>query len=314
MSGYIASRLVQLVVSLFGLSFLVFALLSLVPGDAAVFISGEQMSVEEVSRIRGELGLDDPLVVRYGRWLSEILQGDLGRSLFTKEPITQTLRTRMPVSFELGLFALALAVAISFPLGLISALARNSWEDHASRFLGIVGLAVPNFWLGTMAMVFGARWLDWIPPVGYIPLSQDPLRNLQQFLVPAIVLGTGLAASLMRMLRSSLLEVLRQDYVRTAHAKGLDSGTIVRRHILKNGLIPVVTVLGIQSATLVGGTVVTESIFNLPGMGRLIVEAINRRDYPIVQAVVLAFGSFILLINLLTDLSYAWLDPRISYK
>lgn len=315
MSQYIIGRLGLLTVSLFGLSILVFVLLRAVPGDAALFIAGADVSDNtRVEEIRSELGLNDPMVVQYVRWLGDVLRGDMGRSLFTQETVTHALRIRMPVSFELGLLALGLAVLLAAPVGIFSAIKQDRWEDQSLRLLSIIGLAIPNFWLGTMAIVFGARWFDWIPPVGYSSFLEDPWRNVQQFAIPAVILGTALAASLTRLLRSSMLEVLREDYVRTARAKGLSDFVVIRRHMLKNALIPVVTLFGIQVGTIIGGTVIIENIFNLPGMGRLVIDAINRRDYPVVQGVVLAFGAFILLVNLITDLSYVWLDPRISFR
>jgi len=315
MTQYIISRLGLLGVSLFGLSILVFVLLRAVPGDAALFIAGEDVSDStRAEEIRTELGLNDPLAVQYLRWAGDVLRGNLGRSLFTQEAVTHALRVRMPVSLELGLLALGLAVSLAAPVGILSAIRQDRWEDQSLRLLSIIGLAVPNFWLGTMAVVFGARWFDWIPPVGYSPFFQDPWRNVQQFAVPAVILGVALAASLTRLLRSSMLEVLREDYVRTARAKGLSNFVVIRRHMLKNAMIPVVTLFGIQVGTIIGGTVIIENIFNLPGMGRLVIDAISRRDYPVVQGVVLAFGAFILLVNLITDLSYVWLDPRISFR
>lgn len=315
MSQYIIGRLGLLIVSLFGLSILVFVLLRAVPGDAALFIAGADVSDNtRVEEIRSELGLNDPMVVQYVRWLGDVLRGDMGRSLFTQETVIHALRIRMPVSFELGLLALGLAVLLAAPVGIFSAIKQDRWEDQSLRLLSIIGLAIPNFWLGTMAIVFGARWFDWIPPVGYSSFLEDPWRNVQQFAIPAVILGTALAASLTRLLRSSMLEVLREDYVRTARAKGLSDFVVIRRHMLKNALIPVVTLFGIQVGTIIGGTVIIENIFNLPGMGRLVIDAINRRDYPVVQGVVLAFGAFILFVNLITDLSYVWLDPRISFR
>lgn len=314
MYRYLMSRLMLLLISLFGLTILVFVLLRVVPGNVAVFIAGPDASVAQVEQLRAELGLDDALPVQYARWLAKVVQGDLGRSLFTHETIAHALQLRLPVTFQLGGLSLVLAVLLSFPAGIISAVKADSWTDQSLRLLTIVGLAIPHFWLATMTIVLGARWFNWIPPIGYVSLFDDPWRNFQQFALPTIILGTGLAASLARMMRSSMLEVVHEDYIRTARAKGLDTYTIIRRHMLKNALIPVVTLFGIQAGTVVGGTVILESIFNLPGMGRLVIEAINRRDYPIVQGVVLAFGTFVLVVNLLTDVIYTWLDPRISYS
>ena len=315
MYRYIISRIGLLGVSLVGLSMLVFLLLRVVPGDAALFLAGADNSNQaHVDEIRKSLGLGDPIAVQYLRWVGSTLTGDMGQSLFTRETVTHALWVRLPVSVELGVLALSLSVALALPIGIISALKQDTWTDTSLRLASIVGLAVPNFWLGTMAIVFGSKYLNWIPPVGYESLFSNPSANLQQFMIPAVILGVGLSASLVRMLRSSMLEVLREDYIRTARAKGLDTMTVVRRHMLKNAMIPVVTLFGIQAGTIVGGSVIIENIFNLPGMGRLVIDAISRRDYPVVQGVVMAFGTFILMVNLLTDLVYVYLDPRISYR
>lgn len=314
MSRYMLSRLGLLGVSLIGLSILVFVLLRVVPGDAAVFLAGaDNSSQEHVEEIRKSLGLSDPIPIQYLRWALNTLRGNMGESLFTRETVGHALKVRLPVSVELGLLSLSLAVVIALPIGIISALKQDTWTDQGLRLVSIIGLAVPNFWLGTMAIVFGSNYLNWIPPVGYQPFFSSPSQNLQQFMIPAVILGTGLSASLVRMLRSSMLEVMREDYIRTARAKGLNTFSVVRHHMLKNALIPVVTLFGIQAGTIVGGAVIIENIFNLPGMGRLVIDAISRRDYPLVQGVVLAFGTFILLVNLVTDFVYVWLDPRISY-
>ena len=314
MSRYMLSRLGLLGVSLIGLSMLVFVLLRVVPGDAAVFLAGaDNSSQEHVEEIRKSLGLSDPIPIQYLRWALNTLRGNMGESLFTRETVGHALMVRLPVSVELGVLSLGLAVLIALPIGIISALRQDTGTDQTLRLMSIIGLAVPNFWLGTMAIVFGSKYLNWIPPVGYESFFSSPSQNLQQFMIPAVILSAGLSASLVRMLRSSMLEVMREDYIRTARAKGLNTFAVVRHHMLKNALIPVVTLFGIQAGTLVGGTVIIESIFNLPGMGRLVIDAISRRDYPLVQGVVLAFGTFILLVNLLTDFVYVWLDPRISY-
>jgi len=315
MYRYLLSRLGLLAISLIGLSMLVFLLLRVVPGDAAVFLAGADNSNQAaVDEIRATLGLDDPVAIQYLRWVGKTLQGDLGESLFTRETVAHALMVRLPVSLELGVLSLGLAVLVALPVGIISALKQDSVTDQSLRFLSIIGLAVPNFWLGTMAIVFGSKYLNWIPPVGYESFWSSPSQNLQQFMIPAVILGSGLSASLVRMLRSSMLEVLREDYIRTARAKGLDTMSVVRRHMLKNAMIPVVTLFGIQAGFIVGGSVIIENIFNLPGMGRLVIDAISRRDYPVVQGVVMAFGTFILMVNLLTDMVYVWLDPRISYR
>lgn len=315
MQRYLAQRLILAFVSLIGLSIIVFVLLRAIPGDAAAILAGDEssMSSVEIDELRTELGLNDPLVVQYLNWAGDLATGDLGSSLFTNRPVTESIIKRLPVSVELGMMAVIFAVMIAGPLGILAALRQEGIADQVLRFISILFLALPNFWLGTMVIVFSARWFGWIPPVGYSSLIDDPLRNLQQFILPAIILGTSLAASLMRMMRSSLLEVMREDYIRTARAKGLSESRTVLRHMLQNAMIPVVTVFGLQVGVIIGGTVIIESIFNLPGMGRLVIDTINRRDYPMVQGLILAFGLSTLVINLLTDLSYAWLDPRISY-
>ena len=315
MQRYLAQRLLLAFVSLIGLSAIIFVLLRAVPGDAAVILVGDEgsMSSADIDELRSELGLNDPIIFQYLEWVSGVALGDLGSSLFTNEPVLDAIVARLPVSLELGLIAMFFAVTIAAPLGIVSALNQDGFVDQVLRFISILFLALPNFWLATMVIVFSSRWFGWIPPVGYSGIIDDPVRNIQQFMIPAIILGTALAASLMRMMRSSLLEVTREDYIRTARAKGLSQSRTVMRHMLRNAMIPVVTVFGLQMSVVIGGTVIIESIFNLPGMGRLVVDTINRRDYPMVQGLILTFGAATLLINLLTDLSYAWLDPRISY-
>ena len=315
MQRYLINRVLLSIVSLIGLTIIIFILLRAVPGDAAAILAGEEsaMTTAEIDELRTELGLNDPLVVQYLEWTGGILKGDLGTSLFTAEPVLTTMWARLPVSVELGVLAMLFAATMATPLGILSALRQEGPTDQVLRFISILFLALPNFWLATMVIVFSSRWWGWIPPVSYSSFIDDPFRNVQQFVIPAIILGTSLAASLMRMMRSSLLEVMREDYIRTARAKGLSESRTVIRHMLRNAMIPVVTIFGLQAGVIIGGTVITESIFNLPGMGRLVVDAINRRDYPVVQGLILAFGVATVSINLLTDLSYSWLDPRISY-
>ena len=316
MQRYLIQRLLYTFVSLVGVSILVFILLRAVPGDAAVILAGDEsaMTPEDIDEIRTEMGLNDPLVVQYIRWGGGVVQGDWGISLFTSEPVLSLIWPRLPVSVELGLMAMFFAVLIAAPLGILAALQQDGFSDQVLRFISIMFLALPNFWLSTMVLVLGSRWYGWVPPVGYESIFVNPWYNLQQFTIPAIVLGTSLAASLMRMMRSSMLEVMREDYIRTARAKGLVERKVVLRHMLRNSLIPVVTLFGLMAGVVIGGTVITESIFSLPGMGRLVIDTINRRDYPMVQALIMIFGFATLMINLLTDLSYAWLDPRISYS
>ncbi|HWO93469.1 MAG TPA: ABC transporter permease [Dehalococcoidia bacterium] len=315
MRTYIVRRIVLAALVLLGLSVLVFILLRAVPGDAASMILGTDVSAdaEQRERLRDELGLNDPLPVQYFRWLGDFLQGDLGESLFTGRSVWSEIQDRVPVTVELGLWAIFFAIVVAIPLGVLSAIRQDSALDQGLRFVSILGLAIPNFWLGTMVVVFGSRWFGWIPPVGYTPIEEDPIRNLEQFVLPGAIIGLAFAASLMRISRSSMLEVLREDFVRTAWAKGLRERTVVVRHVMRNALIPVVTVFSIQLGVVVTGTVIIENIFNLPGMGRLMLDAIARRDYPLVQGIAMLIGTVIVAVNLVTDLIYAWLDPRIRY-
>lgn len=317
MHRYIIRRLAYSAFSVLGLTILVFVLLRAVPGDIVTILAGEEgaaLSEERIQEVREEFGLNRPLPVQYLSWLGDMARGDFGTSLFTGRPVVDSFWDRLPVTGQLGLLSLVIAVIIALPVGTISALRQNSMTDQSLRFMSVLALAIPNFWLGTMVVVFGSLWLGYSPPVGYISPFVDPVANFKQFIIPAAVLGTALAASLVRMLRSSMLEVMRDDYIRTARAKGLGEYEVVARHMMRNALIPVVTLFGLQVGTVISGTVIIESIFNLPGMGRMLINAITRRDYPVVQGLILAFGSVIVIVNLITDLTYGLLDPRISYK
>jgi peptide/nickel transport system permease protein len=317
MQRYIIRRLGYSFVSILGLTLLVFILLRAVPGDVVTILAGAEgamLTEERMEEVREEFGLNRPLPVQYVAWLGDMAQGDFGSSLFTGRPVLDSFWGRLPVTAQLGLFSLLISVVIAVPIGTISALKQDSVTDQSLRFASVLGLAVPNFWLGTMVVVFGSIWFGYSPPVRYISPLENPFENFMQFVVPAIVLGTALSASLVRMLRSSMLEVMRDDYIRTARAKGLSNYDVVVHHMMKNALIPVITLFGLQVGTVISGTVIIESIFNLPGMGRMLVGAITQRDYPVVQGLILAFGSAIIVVNLITDLMYGVLDPRISYK
>ena len=260
------------------------------------------------------LGLDQPVYVQYGRWMGGILlRGTLGNSLFGNWSVEEKILGRLPVTIELGVMAIAIGLVIALPVGIYSAIRRNTAADYVGRSVAIVGLATPNFWLGTMVMIFPAIWWAWSPPMELVPLLQDPLGNVGVFIIPSLILGTYLAAATMRMTRTMMLEVLRQDYVRTAWSKGLKERVVVMRHAVKNALIPVVTLIGLQLPILVGGSVIMENIFNLPGLGRLMLDALTNRDYPVVSGVNLFFASAVMVINLLTDLTYAYLDPRVRW-
>ena len=316
MYKYALRRLMLAVPVLLLSSLIVFGLMRVMPGDALTLLMGESGNISErdLAQVRKQLRLDLPYHEQYALWLWQMVSFSPGDSLFTGEPITTSLKKAVPVTIELAALAMVLGIVIAVPIGVISATRQDSTADYAGRVVAVSGLSLPDFWLGTLVITFAAIWFHWIPPIGYTSLWVDPWRNLQQFLLPAAVLGFRLAAATMRMTRSTVLEVLREDYVRTAWAKGLAGRVVVYKHALKNALIPVVTIIGGQLGVLLAGTVVVETIFALPGMGRLTVEAILFRDYPVVQTNVMLVAGTLVTINLLVDLSYAWLDPRIRYR
>jgi peptide/nickel transport system permease protein len=314
MRRYVAQRLLLALPTLLGVTVFVFAMIRLLPGDVVSLTLEDYGSyAKSAAELRARLGLDQPVHRQYLAWLGRIARGDLGRSLRDQSSITQNLLTRLPVTLELGLLGLAVSLLISVPLGVYSAVKQDTPWDYVARSAAIGMLAVPGFWLATLAITLPALWFRWTPPLRYTPLWVDPGRNLSQMLIPAVILGIGLSGAVMRLTRAQMLEVLRQDYVRTAAAKGLRPRAVVYRHALKNAVLPVVTLLGLQLAVLVSGTVVLESIFVIPGMGRYLLEGVTYRDYPVVQAVMLVFATLIILSNLVVDLLYAWLDPRIRY-
>jgi peptide/nickel transport system permease protein len=272
------------------------------------------VSAKDLQKLQKDLGLDLPYYKQYGIWLWQMVTFNPGYSIFTNEPITVALNKAVPVTLELAALAIILGLTIAIPVGVLSATRQDSASDYVGRVVAVSGLSIPDFWLGTLVITFAAIWFHWIPPIGYVSLWDSPWRNLQQFLLPAAILGFRLSAATMRMTRSTVLEVLREDYVRTAWAKGLAGKIVVYKHALKNALIPVVTIVGGQLGVLLAGTVVVETIFALPGMGRLTVEAILYRDYPIVQTNVMLVAATLVTLNLIVDLAYAWLDPRIRYS
>ena len=313
MRRYIIRRLLLTIPVILLITLLVAALMRLVPGDPATLALGQSATEEDRAAFRRAYHLDDPILVQYARWWGDVLRGDLGRSVVQRTDVTSELRARLPSTLEILLLAVFFTVLIGVPLGILSAIARNSPLDYGMRLLSIGGLSIPSFWLGTLALLMPAIWWDYLPPIGKVSFFDNPKQNLEQYLVPSLVLAIGGSAGLMRLTRSAVLEVLRNDYVRTAYAKGLRQRIVVIRHVLKNALIPVVTVIGLQVAALIGGGVIIETIFNLPGVGLLFIASITARDYPVIQGLVLFFAVFFLLINLVTDLSYALLDPRIRY-
>ncbi len=316
MYKYALRRLALAIPVLLLSSVIVFGLMRVMPGDALTALMGESGNISErdLAKVRKQLRLDLPYHEQYALWLWQMVSFSPGDSLFTGEPIVESLKKAIPVTLELAALALALGLVIAIPLGVLSATRQDTTSDYVGRVLAVSGLSLPDFWLGTLVITFGAIWLHWIPPIGYASLWDAPLRNLEQFLLPAAVLGLRLAAATTRMTRSTVLEVLREDYVRTARAKGLEGRRVVYKHALKNALIPVVTIVGGQLGVLLAGTIVVETIFALPGMGRLTVEAILFRDYPVVQTNVMLVAGALVTLNLVVDLSYAWLDPRIRYR
>jgi peptide/nickel transport system permease protein len=316
MWSYIARRALQGLLVLFLVSFLVFSLVRLLPGDA-ILMQLDQAAAptpENLEKARQELGLDRPFLEQYRIWMSGVLRGDLGNSLTSRRPVLQELMKRVVLTSHLAMMSLVIALLIAIPIGVWSAVRQDTAADYIGRLFAILGLSLPDFWLATVTITFLAIWFRWMPPIGFAPLWVDPARNLSQMLLPALIIGARLAAVSMRMTRSSLLEVLRQDYIRTAWAKGLRERVVLLKHAFKNALIPVVTIVGQQFSVLLGGTVIVEFIFLQPGVGSLMLDAVVLRDYTMIQGAVLFFAAVTVVMNLLVDVSYAWLDPRIRYS
>jgi len=307
---FVVRRLVTTVPLLFFVSLIVFSFVHVLPGDPAVLFLGEEATAETLAQFRARLGFDRPLLTQYVDWLGHAVRGDLGRSLRTNQPVTEAIVQRLPVTLELLGAALAVSLALAIPLGIVSALKRNSGVDLLSTGFALVGFSMPTFWLGLILIYVFALLLRWLPPSGFVPLPAlgDNVRSL---ILPALTLGTALAALVTRQLRSGMLEVLRQDYIRTAQAKGLSQRVVVGRHALKNALMAVVTVVGLQIGGLLGNTIITETLFALPGVGRLMIDAVFSRDFFIVQGVVLFLALGYVLSNLIVDVLYSYLDPRI---
>jgi peptide/nickel transport system permease protein len=316
MRAYVLRRLLALVPTLVFASIIVFVSVRLIPGDVIdlMLAQNDISAAQDRARVEAALGLDQPMYVQYFRWAGAALQGDLGRSLWRNTPVSEQLAERLPISFELGALALLIALSVAIPIGVYSALRQDTLGDYVARSFSILMLAIPGFWLGTLVMVFPSVWWRWAPELEFTRFFDDPVQNLKQMIVPAIILGLALSAVTMRMTRTMMLEVLRQDYVRTARAKGLSERLVVTRHALRNGLIPVVTLVGLQAPLLIGGAVIMEQIFVIPGMGQLLLDAVSQRDYPIISGVFLVVGASVLLINLFVDLSYGLLDPNVRYR
>ena len=312
---YVVKRLLQMVPVLLLVTFMVFSMLLLIPGDPvrAIVGSGEALDKEQLAALRHELNLDKPIPVQYLIWLSRAVQGDFGRSNQTKKPVLTEIKNRLPVTLQLGLAAWLLSIVIALPAGIVSAVRRGSRLDFAATVLSMGGVAMPGFWLGILLILLFGVTLHWLPTNGFVSLVDQPFTGLKHLLLPAISLGVTGTALNMRQIRSAMLEVLAQDYVRTARAKGLAERSVIWVHALKNALLPVVTITALQIGRLLGGAVVIETLFALPGMGRLMVNAVFLRDIPVVQASVLLVAAAVLVSNLIADLLYAWLDPRIRY-
>ena len=302
---------VQIVPLALIVSLIAFVLTDLLPGDAAISRLGLDATQAQLDQAREQMGLNDPLPLRYVHWLSRAAQGDLGRSLRSGEPITDVLARRIPVTLELALFGTLLAVAIGVPAGVLSATFRNGWIDTVVNLVGLAGMAVPFFWLGLLLIMLFSLRLQWVPPSGYVPFSEDPLRNLQLMALPSITIAIAFAATLMRQTRAALLEVMTSDYIRTARAKGTSERRVILRHGLRNALIPIITVMGLQFGTLLGGAIVTETVFALPGLGRMMVDGIFQRDFPSVQGALIVIVVAVVVTNLITDASYRLVNPRI---
>ncbi|MGH8056187.1 MAG: ABC transporter permease, partial [Candidatus Entotheonellia bacterium] len=295
-------------------SIIVFSLTRLLHGDVVVLMFEEKAYAEDLEAMRAKLGLTRPIHLQYGIWLGQLVQGDLGESLWTKRPVLEELTRRLPISAELSALTITFALCIALPIGVLSAIRQDTLQDYAARSLAIMGLSFPGFWKATLIIVFSSIWFGWAPPLQFTPFTQNPWHHISQFLLPAFLLAIASSAGTMRLTRALMLEVLRQDYIRTAWSKGMRERRVVVKHALKNAIIPVITIIGIEIGQVASGTVIFETIFGLPGMGRFFVDAIFQRDYPVVQGVILLAASLFVGLNLLVDMTYAYLDPRIRYQ
>ena len=314
MLGYIIRRIVGILPTILVMLVLVSGMLRLLPGDIIDTLFEENpilLSEDERDQLEQQLGLDRSLAEDVMQYSWNALRGDFGRSLFTRVPVAESIKNRAPITAMLGVYTLVVSVIVGIPLGVISAVKQDTFLDYGLRAVALVALSVPNFALAIMAIVLPVLWFGWIPPLRYVRLEDDPSGHLTQFILPAVVLGLALSASLTRMTRTTMLEVLRQDYVRTARAKGATERRVVVRHAMRNAMIPVVSIVGLQVVALFSGTVIIENVFALPGLGRLLLEAVNSRDYPVIQGLVLVLGVLVMLTNLMVDFSYGLLDPRI---
>lgn len=330
MRAYLIRRVTLIIPTLILVTILTFLMVQFVPGSVLDLMVTDMASESELGHnelmqtLKENLGLDVPVYTQYGRWMGilpqanggfhGVLQGDLGTSLWTKREIVSEIVSRIPISVELGVIALITAIIIAFPIGIYSAIRQDTIGDYLGRSFAIFLIAVPGFWIGTLVFVLPSIWWNWSPPVEYVPITRNFGANIVQFIIPGVIMGGAMSGATMRMTRTMMLEVLRQDYIKTAWAKGLKERSVIIRHALKNAMIPVITIVGGQVPVLIGGSVIMEQIFVLPGIGRYMVEAIGQRDYPIISGVNLMMGTILLFVILLVDISYAWLDPRIRYR
>jgi len=314
---YLAKRLLLIVPTLFGVAAVVFLIMRVIPGDVTLLILGGdqtgRIDPKQLAAMRHQLGLDQPLVVQFGTWLWGVLRLDFGTSLWTGQPVIEEVLIRLPLSLEVAILATIVSVLLAIPLGMLAAVRQDTWVDYVIRVVSIGGQAIPSFWVGILVILFLVIYFGWGPPLEFTPPWVDPWANFQQLVWPVLTIGYRYAAVTTRMTRSTVLEVLREDYIRTAWAKGLRERAVVIRHALKNAMLPVITLVGTEFAFLIGGLVVTETVFTLNGVGRFVVDAVAHRDYPVVQALVFLIALCFVIVNLLIDLTYAWLDPRIRY-
>jgi peptide/nickel transport system permease protein len=329
MRAYIIRRLILMIPTLFLVTVIIFGLIRFIPGDVIDLMMAEFATVgvlagqgEQITQdfLKQSLGLDVPIHVQYARWLGiappfdGIFQGNLGTSLWRNEPVAWEIVKRIPVSLELGIVAIITAISLAIPIGIYSAIRQDTMGDYTGRTVAILAISLPNFWLGTILIIYASIYLRWAPSMEYVPIVRNLGENLVQFIVPGVIMGMVMSGTTMRMTRTMMLEVLRQDYIRTAWSKGLRERTVIMRHALKNALIPVVSMIGLLIPIVIGGSVVMETVFALPGIGLLLIDALRTRDYPVVSAINVILAGAVLIVNLLVDLTYAWLDPRVQYR
>lgn len=316
MGQYALRRVLLAIPTVIGLTVIVFLMIRLLPGDVIDAMAGTEVALDPARRqaMLQELGLEDPLYMQYGRWIGELFSGDLGRSLRTGQPLRPIFLRAVPITLELGLLASVIASLVGIPLGMLSALRRDSVTDFASRFIGLIGLSFPNFWLATLVILVTSLYFRWVPGLFWVSPFQDLLGNLKLMILPSVVISFQLMAIVMRMTRATMLETLRQDYICVARAKGLNEGDILWKHALRNALIPVVTIAGVQVGYLLSGSVIVEQIFGLPGIGWFFLKGLFDRDYPVIQLMALFLGCIFVILNLVTDLTYAYIDPRIRFE